>query len=60
MGTNDLREIRAGRMDPEGEGQTQAGRICGIIGTFLNLVLPLCCGGVYLLFFLVGRAGRHF
>src|SRR5437773_6137619 len=32
MGNNDLREIRAGRMDPEGESTTNAGRICGIIG----------------------------
>src|SRR5438105_13643672 len=37
MGSNDLKEIRAGRMDPEGEGTTNGGRICGIIGTFLNL-----------------------
>src|SRR5207244_11629515 len=36
--------IRAGRMDPEGEGTTNGGRICGIIGTFLNLVIPVCCG----------------
>ncbi len=33
MGNSDLTEIRAGRMDPEGEQTTQAGRICGIIGT---------------------------
>jgi hypothetical protein len=35
MGQSDLREIRAGRMDPEGEGTTKAGWICGIIGTCL-------------------------
>ncbi len=35
MGQNDLQEMRAGRMDPEGEGITNAGRICGIIGTCL-------------------------
>ena len=44
MGSNDLKEIRAGRMDPEGEGTTNGGRICGIIGTFVNLVIPVCCG----------------
>jgi hypothetical protein len=38
LGNNDLKEIRAGRMDPEGEGMTQAGRVCGIIGTFLGLL----------------------
>ena len=42
MGSNDLTEIRAGRMDPEGEGMTNAGRICGIIGTVLLLLG--CCG----------------
>ena len=35
MGQTDLSEIRAGRMDPDGEGMTNAGRICGIIGTCL-------------------------
>jgi predicted Zn finger-like uncharacterized protein len=44
MGSHDLKEIRAGRMDFEGEGPTNAGMICGIIGTALG-VLSLCgCG----------------
>jgi predicted outer membrane repeat protein len=33
MGNNDLREIRAGRMDQSGEGMTQAGRIIGIVAS---------------------------
>ncbi len=44
MGNNDLKEIRAGRMDPEGEGSTNAGRICGMIATILACVSLLCCG----------------
>jgi predicted Zn finger-like uncharacterized protein len=44
MGNNDLAAMRAGRMDPEGEGLTQAGKICGIIGTiFLILGCALSC-----------------
>lgn len=35
MGNNDLREIDAGRMDPEGRSLTQIGRILGIIGVVL-------------------------
>lgn len=35
MGHADLKEIREGRMDPEGEGMTKAGWIMGIIGTVL-------------------------
>jgi hypothetical protein len=42
MGNTDLKEIRAGRMDPEGEGLTNGGRILGIISTVL-LVLSFCC-----------------
>jgi hypothetical protein len=42
MGSGDLREIRAGRMDPRGESNTNAGRICGIIGTILSALA--CCG----------------
>jgi|DewCreStandDraft_4_1066084.scaffolds.fasta_scaffold00609_31 serine/threonine-protein kinase len=47
MGSSDLNEINAGRMDRAGYGMTQAGMICGIIGTvvgilwfFLSLAVP--------------------
>lgn len=43
MGNNDLTEMRAGRMDREGEGLTNAGRICGIIGTIIAIFQLLCC-----------------
>jgi len=36
MGSADLREMRAGRMDPSGESMTRAGMICGIIATVLS------------------------
>ena len=38
MGNSDLREIQDGRMDPEGEGMTQTGRILGMIATILSIV----------------------
>jgi len=38
MGNNDLREMAAGRIDPSGEGLTQAGKICGIISVILAIV----------------------
>jgi hypothetical protein len=47
MGNNDLKEMRAGRMDPEGESNTNIGRICGMIGTILGLIGLV----VFLLFF---------
>ncbi len=37
MGSNDLREMDAGRMDPAGRSLTQAGRICGIITACIQL-----------------------
>jgi hypothetical protein len=37
MGNNDLAEMRAGRMDRDGESQTQAGRICGMITTIIMI-----------------------
>ncbi len=51
MGNQDLQEIKSGRMDPEGEGTTQAGRVCGIIATvFLILgVLYVCFVGMILM-----------
>jgi hypothetical protein len=52
MGNKDLNEIRSGRMDPSGEGTTQAGRICGMIATILAVL-----GIVIAVIFLVLGAG---
>jgi hypothetical protein len=38
MGTGDLKEMDAGTMDPSGHGNTQAGKICGMIGTILAII----------------------
>lgn len=38
MGSNDLRQMRAGTMDRSGENMTQAGRTCGIVGTILGVL----------------------
>jgi len=38
MGNTDLKEIAEGRMDPTGRDLTQAGRVCGIVGTALVLI----------------------
>lgn len=39
MGTADLKEMDAGRMDDEGRGLTQAGRIIGLVHVILAVVL---------------------
>jgi len=41
MGSSDLKEMDAGTMDPAGRGSTQAGKICGIIGTTL-MIIAVC------------------
>jgi predicted RNA-binding Zn-ribbon protein involved in translation (DUF1610 family) len=42
MGSSDLREMAAGRMDPQGEGLTRAGKILGAVQCCLLLVaIPL-------------------
>lgn len=33
MGTDDLHEMEFGQMDPSGRDMTNAGRICGMVGT---------------------------
>ena len=52
MGKQDLKEMDAGTMDPSGRGNTNAGRICGMIGTLLaavGLVLILVGGILFVL-----------
>jgi hypothetical protein len=43
LGNADMKEIKAGRMDPEGESMTNIGRILGIVATVL-LVVSFCVG----------------
>jgi hypothetical protein len=65
MGNSDLAEIRAGRMDPEGESSTNTGRICGMISTILSIVSVAVVGLVLFCMFcgcagipILGGAGR--
>ena len=39
MGSADLKEMDAGAMDPAGRGSTNGGKICGIIGLVLWVIL---------------------
>jgi hypothetical protein len=53
MGHGDLRKIKNHEMDDEGLGMTQAGWICGIIGTILNTLVLLSCGGLFAVMLIV-------
>jgi hypothetical protein len=57
MGHSDIRQIRAGSMDPDGEGQARAGLILGYVGIGLAV---MCLLGLvaYLFFFVLMTAGR--
>jgi hypothetical protein len=57
LGSADMAEIRAGRMDAEGEGATNAGRICGIVATVL-LVLAVIAAAVLISALALATAGR--
>jgi hypothetical protein len=55
FGNQDLKEMDAGMMDPSGRGMTQAGKIMGIVGTVLVLIIAV----VQLLIFLGLMARPH-
>jgi len=38
LANGDLKEMTAGKMDPSGEGLTNAGKICGIVGVAIQIV----------------------
>jgi len=38
MGNNDMQQIEAGMMNPSGKGITNAGKICGIVGTIIGIL----------------------
>lgn len=54
MGSGDLREMRAGRMDNSGMGLTQAGQILGMIH---SIILLVGIAGSMLFLFLIAIAG---
>jgi hypothetical protein len=54
MGNNDLREMDAGLMDPEGRSNTSAGRICGMIATIMMAVILIF---ILIAFLFIGVAG---
>jgi predicted Zn finger-like uncharacterized protein len=47
MGNKDLQKMRNNQMDPQGMGTTQAGWICGIIGTIISGLFSMCCVGYF-------------
>lgn len=63
MGNNDLREMDAGIMDPEGRANTSAGRICGMISAALLGLALLIILGIFALGFagvlLSAASGAH-
>jgi predicted Zn finger-like uncharacterized protein len=58
MGQNDLSAMRAGRMDDQGRDLTNAGRICGIIGTCLIAAICLLYVGIFAMVGVGARAMR--
>jgi hypothetical protein len=58
MGNGDLREMDAGTMDPSGRGNTNAGRICGMIATILMILAALALVAVFALGILGAAASR--
>jgi hypothetical protein len=58
FGNADLREISAGRMDPKGRQLTEAGKICGIVGTcFAVLQVGALCLWLTIVFGFFGAVG---
>jgi len=55
MGNGDIKKIEAGQMDPEGLGQTKAGKICGIIATILAILFTVIYG-IVVVFAIVAAA----
>lgn len=59
LGRADLREMDAGRMDPEGRGATTAGMIIGIIMTILGIIgIVFVILYIIFIFFLIGVAAN--
>ena len=59
MGSGDLKQMDAGAMDTSGRGNTQAGKICGIIGTILMVIGIIVFGILFTIGFAAALAQHH-
>ncbi|MBI5684246.1 MAG: DUF4190 domain-containing protein [Verrucomicrobia bacterium] len=59
MGNSDLKEMDAGTMDTSGRDNTNAGRICGIIGTVLLILGVLVGVSAMILAIVIPMLARH-
>ena len=58
MGSTDLKEMDAGRMDPEGRGLTKAGQVLGMIEVAL-IALGIVVGLIAMLVVVFASASGH-
>jgi flagellar basal body-associated protein FliL len=56
MGSADLRKMNEGRMNPDGRGLTQAGRIMGLISMIIMVLTAFAMAGMFGLMFFFGLA----
>ena len=59
MGNGDLKEMDAGAMDLSGRSMTNAGRICGMIGTILLIIGVLVVIALFSLGLIGAIASHH-
>jgi predicted Zn finger-like uncharacterized protein len=61
LGNMDLKAMDAGRMDPEGRGMTQIGKITGIIATVLMIlsILSICLIGAFIILGGIMASAKH-
>ncbi len=59
MGNGDLKQMDAGTMDPSGRSVTNAGRICGMIGTILLALYVVAFIALFALGVLGAVASHH-
>ena len=59
MGSADLKDMDAGTMDPSGRGQTQAGKICGMIACILMILGVVLVIALFALGVLGAAAASH-
>ena len=58
MGSSDLKEMDDGTMDSSGRGNTNAGKICGIIATVLTIISVILVGIIFMFGFAAALTGQ--
>jgi hypothetical protein len=59
LGSDDLKAMDAGKMDPGGRSSTEVGKVCGMISTILTAIILSICAIMFMFGLIAALISPH-